>query len=89
MRERYCCRIQLGEDEFWEHTASGDYRVVRWSSAMLDDRLQRSGLTVVWDTVRGRRTKVRGARCSRGGHRESARSLPCSAPVTWREQPAG
>jgi SAM-dependent methyltransferase len=39
----------VGEDEFWEHTASGDYRVVRWSSATLDDRLQRSGLTVVWD----------------------------------------
>lgn len=39
----------VGEDEFWEHTSSGDYRVVRWSGAMLDDRLQRSGLTVVWD----------------------------------------
>ena len=39
----------VGEDEFWEHTASGDYRVVRWSSAMLDDRLQRSGFTVAWD----------------------------------------
>ena len=39
----------LGEDEFWEHTASGDYRVVRWSSALLDDRLQHSGFTVAWD----------------------------------------
>ena len=39
----------VGEDEFWEHTASGDYRVVRWSNAMLDDRLQRSGFTVAWD----------------------------------------
>lgn len=39
----------LGEDELWEHTSSGDYRVVRWSSAMLDDRLQRTGFTVAWD----------------------------------------
>jgi hypothetical protein len=39
----------VGEDEFWEHTASGDYRVVRWSSAMLDDRLRRAGFTVAWD----------------------------------------
>lgn len=38
----------VGEDEFWEGS-SGDYRVVRWSSAMLDDRFQRSGLTVLWD----------------------------------------
>ena len=39
----------VGDDEFWEHTSSGDYRVVRWSSATLDDRLQRAGLTVAWD----------------------------------------
>jgi SAM-dependent methyltransferase len=39
----------LGEDESWEHTSSGDYRVVRWSSAMLDDRLQRAGFRVAWD----------------------------------------
>lgn len=39
----------VGEDEFWEHTASGDYRVVRWSNALLDDRLQRSGFAVAWD----------------------------------------
>lgn len=39
----------VGEDEIWEHTAAGDYRVVRWSSAALDDRLQRSGFTVAWD----------------------------------------
>jgi SAM-dependent methyltransferase len=39
----------LGEDEFWEHAASGDYRVVRWSSPALDDRLHRSGLSVTWD----------------------------------------
>lgn len=38
----------VGEDEFWEGS-SGDYRVVRWSRAMLDDRFQRSGLTVLWD----------------------------------------
>src|SRR5215212_4523207 len=38
----------VGEDEFWEGS-SGDYRVVRWSGAMLDDRFQRSGLTVLWD----------------------------------------
>jgi 2-polyprenyl-3-methyl-5-hydroxy-6-metoxy-1,4-benzoquinol methylase len=39
----------LGEDEFWEHTASGDYRVVKWSSAALDERLRRAGLAVAWD----------------------------------------
>jgi SAM-dependent methyltransferase len=39
----------LGEDESWEHTASGDYRVVRWSGPALDDRLQRAGLSVTWD----------------------------------------
>ena len=39
----------VGDDEVWEHTASGDYRVVRWSSATLDDRLQRSGFNVAWD----------------------------------------
>jgi len=39
----------LGQDEFWEHTASGDYRVVRWSSAALDERLLRSGFAVTWD----------------------------------------
>ncbi len=39
----------LGEDESWEHTASGDYRVVRWSGPALDDCLQRAGLSVTWD----------------------------------------
>jgi 2-polyprenyl-3-methyl-5-hydroxy-6-metoxy-1,4-benzoquinol methylase len=39
----------VGQDEFWEHTASGDYRVVRWSSAALDERLRRSGFVVTWD----------------------------------------
>lgn len=38
----------VGEDEFWEGS-TGDYRVVRWSSAMLDDRMQRASLTVLWD----------------------------------------
>jgi len=38
-----------GEEEFWEHTASGDYRVVRWSSAALDERLRQSGFVVTWD----------------------------------------
>ena len=40
----------LGEGESWERTSSGDYRVVRWSSAMLDERLQCSGFIVAWDT---------------------------------------
>jgi 2-polyprenyl-3-methyl-5-hydroxy-6-metoxy-1,4-benzoquinol methylase len=39
----------VGQDEFWEHTASGDYRVVRWPSAALDERLRRSGFMVIWD----------------------------------------
>lgn len=39
----------VGDDEFWEHTTSGDYRVVRWSSATLDDRLHRAGFMVAWD----------------------------------------
>jgi hypothetical protein len=39
----------VGEDEYWENTSSGDYRVVRWSSAALDARLERAGFTVVWD----------------------------------------
>jgi SAM-dependent methyltransferase len=39
----------VGAGEFWEHTASGDYRVVKWSSAALDQRLRRSGFVVTWD----------------------------------------
>ena len=39
----------VGQDEFWEHTASGDYRVVKWTSAALDERLRRSGFVVTWD----------------------------------------
>jgi 2-polyprenyl-3-methyl-5-hydroxy-6-metoxy-1,4-benzoquinol methylase len=39
----------VGEDEFWENTASGDYRVVRWSSAALDERLRQAGFVVTWD----------------------------------------
>lgn len=39
----------LGEGESWDHATSGDYRVVRWSGATLDDRLQRAGFSVAWD----------------------------------------
>ena len=39
----------VGQDEIWERTASGDYRVVRWSSAALDERLRRAGFAVTWD----------------------------------------
>jgi 2-polyprenyl-3-methyl-5-hydroxy-6-metoxy-1,4-benzoquinol methylase len=39
----------VGDDEVWEHTTSGDYRVVRWSSAKLDERLRRAGFVTVWD----------------------------------------
>lgn len=39
----------LGDDECWENTSSGDYRVVRWSSAALDARLEHAGFTVEWD----------------------------------------
>jgi SAM-dependent methyltransferase len=40
----------VGEGEIWERTSAGDYRVVLWSSAMLEDPLRRAGFTVVWDT---------------------------------------
>jgi 2-polyprenyl-3-methyl-5-hydroxy-6-metoxy-1,4-benzoquinol methylase len=39
----------VGEDEAWENTASGDYRVVRWPDAALDERLRLSGFVVVWE----------------------------------------
>ncbi|RDZ26162.1 class I SAM-dependent methyltransferase [Lysobacter silvisoli] len=39
----------LGEDEYWQKTDSGDYRVVRWTAAGLDRRLGAAGFTVVWD----------------------------------------
>ena len=39
----------VGHDELWERTTSGDYRVVRWSSAALDERLRRSGFVVAYD----------------------------------------
>jgi cyclopropane fatty-acyl-phospholipid synthase-like methyltransferase len=39
----------VGQEEFWEHATSGDYRVVRWSSAALDERLRRAGFAVAWD----------------------------------------
>ncbi|MGH8081942.1 MAG: class I SAM-dependent methyltransferase [Lysobacter sp.] len=40
----------LGEDESWEHAESGDYLVVRWSPAALDERLRQAGLEVTWET---------------------------------------
>jgi SAM-dependent methyltransferase len=39
----------LGDDEIWQNTSSGDYRVVRWSREKLDERLQRAGFKVAWD----------------------------------------
>lgn len=39
----------LGEREYWEHADSGDYRVVLWTRAALDERLQRAGFAVVWE----------------------------------------
>lgn len=39
----------LGEGEHWDHGASGDYRVVLWSAAAMDERLQGLGLSVVWE----------------------------------------
>ncbi|UHQ24090.1 class I SAM-dependent methyltransferase [Lysobacter sp. 5GHs7-4] len=39
----------LGEDEYWQKTDSGDYRVVRWSSGAMDDRLRAAGFAVEWD----------------------------------------
>jgi SAM-dependent methyltransferase len=39
----------VGDDEVWEHSAAGDYRVVRWSGAALEDRLQHAGFTVAWE----------------------------------------
>lgn len=38
----------LGEGEFWEHGDSGDYRVVLWSDAGLDERLRAAGFEVDW-----------------------------------------
>ncbi|ALN61368.1 methyltransferase domain protein [Lysobacter antibioticus] len=38
----------LGEGEFWEHGDSGDYRVVLWSEAGLDERLRRAGFAIDW-----------------------------------------
>ncbi|MGO1003872.1 methyltransferase domain-containing protein [Lysobacter sp. CA196] len=40
----------LGEGEFWEHGDSGDYRVVRWSDAGLDERLRAAGFAVDWES---------------------------------------
>lgn len=40
-----------GEDDAWEHGASGDYRVVRWARDALDARLARAGFAVAWDNA--------------------------------------
>lgn len=39
----------LGDDEYWQKTDSGDYRVVRWSGDALDERLHAAGFAVAWD----------------------------------------
>lgn len=38
-----------GDDEVWEHGTTGDYRVVRWAPAPLDDHLARAGFAVAWE----------------------------------------
>lgn len=40
-----------GADEFWEHGASGDYRVVRWARDALDGRLALAGFAVEWEAA--------------------------------------
>lgn len=42
----------LGDEDFWQHGSSGDYRVVRWSAAALDQRLAQAGFTVDWSASR-------------------------------------
>lgn len=42
----------LGDDVFWQHGSSGDYRVVRWSADALDQRLQQAGFAVTWSESR-------------------------------------
>lgn len=39
----------LGEGDEWEGDA-GDYRVVRWSAAAMDERLRRAGFAVEWES---------------------------------------
>ena len=44
-----------GDDEYCEHGAAGDYRVVRWAPAALDAQLAQAGFTVAWeDAIDGR-----------------------------------
>jgi SAM-dependent methyltransferase len=44
-----------GDDDYWEHGASGDYRVVRWARDALDARLTQAGFAVAWEqTIDGR-----------------------------------
>lgn len=40
----------LGEGEFWERGDSGDYRVVLWSDAGLDERLRHAGFAIDWES---------------------------------------
>jgi SAM-dependent methyltransferase len=37
-----------GDDDDWEHGASGDYRVVRWTPDAMDARLAQAGFAVAW-----------------------------------------
>lgn len=39
--------VPTGSDDGWEHGSSGDYRVVRWTTAQLDARLARAGFAVI------------------------------------------
>lgn len=39
--------VPSGSDDGWEHGHSGDYRVVRWTPAQLDERLARAGFAVI------------------------------------------
>ena len=40
-----------GDDDYWEHDTSGDYRVVRWTPEALDARLARAGFAVAWEST--------------------------------------
>lgn len=39
---------QEGDDDYWEHGDSGDYRVVRWTPDAMDARLAQAGFAVAW-----------------------------------------
>jgi SAM-dependent methyltransferase len=40
-----------GDDDDWEHGASGDYRVVRWTPDAMDARLAQAGFAVTWENA--------------------------------------